>query len=174
MLPYCLSYYRPLSKSTHDLEYVDSCDYRFPGAAPAPTTHSKRVAYRSRSIVLLNSSGLRLDQILSPSTVHFLAYSWGQRYSQAFSFAAPDLVRTAAQFERRLFLFRLCWSTFSLNSTAPDSAASTFLCRPPFHYCPADLRPYYTVGQEDQLAARIPQRSDRRSHSTPVGLPHDQ
>ena len=42
-------------KSAHNLEYVDSCDERFPDAAAAPTTYLERVPRRSRSIVLLNS-----------------------------------------------------------------------------------------------------------------------
>ena len=72
-------------KSTHNLQYVDSC-VDFACAAPAPPTLSKKAPRRSRFIVILNLSGLRLDHILLSSTVHSLVYRLGQPYSQALSY----------------------------------------------------------------------------------------
>ena len=36
--------------------------------------------------------GQRLDQTLSPCTVHSLVFGWGLRYMKALSFAASNLV----------------------------------------------------------------------------------
>ena len=65
-----VGYYYPISleKQPTNLQYVDSCDDRFPGAATALPTQSKRVPQQSRFIVLLDSDS---NQVLSRSTIPF-------------------------------------------------------------------------------------------------------
>ena len=87
-----VSYKTSLSKSTHNLAYVESCNEGFPCAAPAPST---------RSIVLLNSSGLRPRPDAFPCTVHSLVYGLGQRYSQASH--SPPRTSSTLQLIRTLF-----------------------------------------------------------------------
>jgi len=99
---------------------ITSCDDHFAGAAPAPPTQSNKVPRRSRSGLI-------------------------QRYSQALSFTVSNLVRATAQVEPRRFLFRACWSSFSLDSAATESSASVILCRSPSHHFSVDPRLYYST-----------------------------
>jgi len=55
---------------------------------------SQRESYRDRD-PYPTSPGLRLEQLLLPTTVYCLVYGLIQRYGRAISFAASDLVRAA-------------------------------------------------------------------------------